>query len=186
VGLGNPGTEYAGHRHNVGAEVVALLAHRHGGRLRAVRSLHSLVSEVAVGDRRLALAFPQTYMNDSGLAVAPLVRRFGIVDLGRLVVVHDELDLPVGRVKVKVGGGMAGHRGLRSVQAHLHSPEFVRVRIGVGRPPGRQQAIDYVLRAPAPAERRELDVAREEAADAVELVLVAGVDAAMNRFNAGG
>lgn len=186
MGLGNPGGEYAAHRHNLGADVVSVLARRHGGRLKPVRSLRSLVAEVRVGERWLALAFPQTFMNESGAAAAPLVRRFGVADLGRLVVVHDELDLPVGRVRVKVGGGTAGHRGLGSVQGHLHSSEFVRVRIGIGRPPGRQQAIDYVLRPPPAAERAELEVAIEEAADAVEVILAAGVEAAMTRFNARG
>jgi peptidyl-tRNA hydrolase, PTH1 family len=186
VGLGNPGPEYAGHRHNLGADVVAQLAERHHVRLKPARSLRSLVAEVSFGGRWLALAFPQTFMNESGAAVVALVRRYGVADLSRLVVVHDELDLPVGRVKVKVGGGTAGHRGLRSVQDHLHSQDFVRVRVGIGRPPGRQQATDYVLRAPPAAERRELAVAVEEAADAVLAILAEGPDATMNRFNAGG
>lgn len=163
--------------------MVALLAERHGARLKPARALRSLVAEVGVEGRRMALAFPQTFMNESGAAVAPLVRRYGIVELGRLVVVHDELDLPVGRVKVKVGGGTAGHRGLRSVKDHLHSQDFVRVRIGIGRPPGQKDATDYVLRNPPAAERAELAVAVEEAADAVEAILALGPDAAMNRFN---
>ncbi|HVM04045.1 MAG TPA: aminoacyl-tRNA hydrolase [Acidimicrobiales bacterium] len=181
--MGNPGTQYAGTRHNAGADVVALLAARHGGRLRKGREL-ALVDEVRVGGRRLALAFPQTYMNESGMAVAPLVRRFGIDDLTRLVVVHDELDLPVGRIRVKVGGGLAGHNGLKSIKAHLHTDAFCRVRIGIGKPPGRRQGVDHVLRAPGKAERELLAVAVEEAADAVEAVLAEGPAAAMNRFNA--
>ncbi|HVM01788.1 MAG TPA: aminoacyl-tRNA hydrolase [Acidimicrobiales bacterium] len=182
VGLGNPGTQYAGTRHNVGADVVALLAGRHGGRLRKGREL-ALVDEVRVDGRRLALAFPQTYMNESGMAVAPLVRRFGIDDLARLVVVHDELDLPVGRIRVKVGGGLAGHNGLKSIKAHLRSDAFCRVRIGIGKPPGRREGVDHVLRAPGKAERELLAVAVEEAADAVEAILADGPAAAMNRFN---
>ncbi len=166
----------------MGAEVVALLAGRNGGRLRRSKE-RSLVDEVRVGDRRLALAFPQTYMNDSGLAVAALVRRFGITDLGRLVVVHDELDLPVGRLRVKVGGGLAGHNGLRSIKAHLHNDGFCRVRIGIGKPPGRQQGVDHVLKAPAKGERAELDVVVEEAAAVVELILSDGPTAAMDRYN---
>jgi PTH1 family peptidyl-tRNA hydrolase len=186
VGLGNPGSEYERTRHNLGAEVVARLAERHGGRLRRSRAERSLADEVRVecdGGRRLALAFPQTYVNESGLAVARLVRRYGIEDLSRLVVVYDELDLPVGRLRVKVGGGTAGHNGLRSIQAHLHSPDFVRVRIGVGRPPGRKQGADHVLTAPTKSERKELDVVVEEAADAVEILVCEGAQAAMNRFN---
>lgn len=186
MGLGNPGEEYAGTRHNVGADVVALLAARHGGRLRKGKE-RALVDQVRVGGRRLALAFPQTYMNDSGMAVLPLVRRFGVGDnLGRLVVVHDELDLPVGRIRVKEGGGLAGHNGLKSIVAHLHTDAFVRVRIGIGKPPGRRQGVDHVLKAPGKAERTELAVAIEEAADAVEVILAEGPAVAMNRFNATG
>ncbi|HET9458663.1 MAG TPA: aminoacyl-tRNA hydrolase [Sphingomicrobium sp.] len=183
VGLGNPGEQYAGTRHNAGADVVALLARRHGGRLRKGRE-RALVDEVRVDGRRLALAFPQTYMNESGMAVAPLVRRFGIEDdLTRLVVVHDELDLPVGRIRVKVGGGLAGHNGLKSIKAHLHSDAFCRVRIGIGKPPGRREGVDHVLRAPGKAERELLAVAIEDAADAVETILAEGAAPAMNRFN---
>jgi len=183
VGLGNPGADYAGTRHNVGADTIALLAERHGGRLRAGRE-RALAAEVRVGPRRLALAFPQTFYNDSGLAVAALVRRHGIDDLAHLVVVHDELDLPLGRIRVKTGGGLAGNNGLKSVKAHVHGDEFVRIRIGVGKPPGRQEGADHVLRRPGKAERVELDVAVQEAADAVEVILTEGPDVAMNRFNA--
>jgi len=141
------------------------------------------VAELRLGDRRLVLAFPQTFYNDSGLAVAALARRHGIDDLGRLVVVHDELDLPAGRMQVKEGGGLAGNKGLASIRSHIHSPDFLRVRIGVGKPPGRMDGADHVLRRPGKAERAELDVVVEEAADAVETILVEGADAAMNRFN---
>jgi PTH1 family peptidyl-tRNA hydrolase len=182
VGLGNPGKEYEGTRHNLGAETVELLAQRHGERLKKGKD-RALVAEARVGSRRLALAVPQTYMNDSGMAVAALVRRFGIDDLARLVVVHDELDLPTGRVKVKVGGGVAGHNGLRSLQAHLKSTGFLRVRIGVDKPPDPRRGADYVLKRPGKAERDDLDVAVQEAADAVEMVLTEGVERAMNRFN---
>jgi PTH1 family peptidyl-tRNA hydrolase len=181
--LGNPGAEYAGTRHNVGADVIAVLASRHGGSLRAASALRARMAEVMVGGRRLALAFPQTFMNDSGLAVAPLVRRFGIVDLERLVVVHDELDLPVGRIQVKAGGGLAGHNGLRSIKAHLHSDAFTRIRVGIGKPAGHQQGIDHVLGPPGKSEKQELDVAVELAADAVAVILAEGVAAAQNRFN---
>jgi PTH1 family peptidyl-tRNA hydrolase len=182
VGLGNPGAEYEHTRHNVGADTVALLASRHGGRLKKGREL-ALAGEVRIGGRLVALAFPQTYMNDSGQSVARLVRRHGVTDLNRLVVVHDELDLPPGVVRVKVGGGLAGHNGLRSIKAHLHSQDFLRVRIGVGKPPGRQHGADYVLSRPSKRERDDLAVAVEEAADAVEIILTDGADAAMNRVN---
>jgi PTH1 family peptidyl-tRNA hydrolase len=182
VGLANPGAEYVGTRHNVGAEVVELLAQRHGAKLRKGKE-RSLVDEVTVGGLRLALAIPQTYMNLSGEAVAPLVRRHGITDLHRLVIVHDELDLPVGRLQVKVGGGLAGNNGLKSVKAHLHTDDFVRIRVGIGKPPGRQQGVDHVLKRPGKADRLELDVTVAEAADAVEVLLAEDAAAAMNRFN---
>lgn len=182
VGLGNPGADYAHTRHNVGADVVALLADRHDGRLKAGKE-RALTAEVRIGPHRVALAFPQTYYNDAGLAAAALVRRHGIDDLHRLVVVHDEMDLPPGSLKVKVGGGLAGNNGLKSIKAHLKTDDFVRVRIGIGKPPGRQQGVDHVLKRPGKAERAELDVAMVEAADAVELILTDGPEAAMTRFN---
>ena len=182
VGLGNPGADYARTRHNVGADTVALLVERHGGRLRAGKE-RALADELRVGAKRLAVAFPQTFYNDAGLAVAALVRRYGIDDLHKLVIVHDELDLPPGTVRVKVDGGLAGNKGLKSTVAHLHTQDFVRVRIGIGKPPGRQQGADHVLRRPGKTERTELDIAIAEAADAVELILSDGPEAAMNRFN---
>lgn len=183
VGLGNPGPEYDGTRHNLGADVIALIASRHGEKLRKGKE-RALVAEVRPAGRFLVLAFPQTYVNLSGESVARLVRRYGIEgDPTRLVVVHDELDLPVGRIKVKEGGGTAGHNGLQSVRSHLRTGAFLRVRIGIGRPPGSQAGADYVLRRPGKAERAELEVGIEEAADAVECVLSDGVDVAMNRFN---
>jgi PTH1 family peptidyl-tRNA hydrolase len=182
VGFGNPGAEYAGTRHNVGAEVVDLLARRHGGSLGKGKH-KALAGEVRIGGVAVALAFPQTYYNDSGISVAQLLRWYGVDEPSQLVIVHDELDLPPGRLKVKVGGGLAGNNGLRSVKAHLHTDEFVRVRIGVGKPPGRMQGADHVLKRPGKAERAELDVVIEEAADAVELIATAGVDRAMERYN---
>jgi PTH1 family peptidyl-tRNA hydrolase len=182
VGLGNPGSEYQASRHNVGAEVIELLAQRHGGTLKRTRE-RALVAEVRIEDDRVALAFPQTYMNLSGEAVALLVKRHGITDPERIVIVHDELDLPLGRIQVKRGGGLAGHNGLRSIKAHLHTDEFVRVRIGVGKPETKEQGADHVLRRPGKRDRLELDVAVNEAADAVELIRSEGVDAAMNRVN---
>jgi PTH1 family peptidyl-tRNA hydrolase len=160
-----------------------VLARRYGERLKRGRE-HALVAEARVEGRRLALAVPLTYMNDSGQAVAPLVRRYGIEDLTRLVIVHDELDLPLGAVKVKAGGGLAGHNGLRSIKAHLHADGFTRVRIGIGKPPGgKEHGVEHVLRTPSKRERTELDVSIEVAADAVEAVLAEGVVVAQNRFN---
>jgi PTH1 family peptidyl-tRNA hydrolase len=182
VGLGNPGAEYEGTRHNVGADVVRLLAERHGARLRKSKE-RAVVDEIVVDGQRLALAIPLTYMNLSGEAVAPLVRRHGIDDLHRLVIVHDELDLPVGRLKLKVGGGLAGNNGLKSVKAHLHTDDFARVRIGIGKPPGRANGADHVLKRPGKRDRVELDAVIVDAADAVEMILREGIDVAMNRFN---
>jgi PTH1 family peptidyl-tRNA hydrolase len=131
----------------------------------------------------MALAIPLTYMNLSGEAVAPLVRRYG-VEPGQLVVVQDEMDFELGRLQVKNGGGLAGHNGLKSIVAHLHTQDFARVRIGIGKPPGQRQGADHVLRRFSKTERKEIDVALEEAADTVELILAEGVEVAMNRVNA--
>ena len=182
VGLANPGSDYAGTRHNLGADAVRLVAERHGGSFRRGRE-RAEVAEVRAGDQRLVLAIPHTYMNLSGEAVAPLVKRHGITDPERLVIVHDELDLPAGRVKVKRGGGLAGHNGLRSIKSHLHTDGFVRVRIGVGKPQSKEQGADHVLRRPGKAEKADLEIAVVEAADAIEAILTEGVDAAMNRYN---
>lgn len=184
VGLGNPGQQYAGTRHNVGVEVVELLAARHGERLRPSKDARALVAEIRPDGHRVALAFPSTYMNDSGEAVAPLCRRFGIDDPMHLVVVHDELDFPPGRLKVKIGGGLAGHNGLRSITAHLHTQDYVRIRIGVGKPPGgSERGVDHVLAAPSKRDRELIGVCVVEAADAVEMILTDGAEAAMGRYN---
>ncbi len=169
----------------MGGDTVHRLAERHGGALRAEKGQRAMVAEVRVGEHRVALAVPTTYMNDSGAAVRPLLRRFGVEDPARLVVVHDELDLPPGRIRVKVGGGVAGHKGLESVRAQLHTADFVRVRIGIGKPPGRQAGADHVLRRPGKSERELLGVAVETAADAVELIVTEGASEAMNRYNGG-
>jgi peptidyl-tRNA hydrolase, PTH1 family len=182
VGLGNPGAEYETSRHNVGAQVVELLADRHGGTLRRTRE-RALVAEVRINGKRVVLAFPQTFMNLSGEAVALLVQRHGITDPEQVVVVQDELDLPLARLKVKRGGGLAGHNGLRSIKAHLHTDAFLRVRIGVGKPASKEHGVDHVLRRVSKRDRTELDIAVHEAADAVELILTDGIDAAMNRVN---
>ena len=183
VGLGNPGPRYVKTRHNVGADVVALLAERHGEKLRPGKEL-ALVAEARLDGKRLALAFPQTFMNESGRSVARLVRRFKVDDLTRLLIVHDELDLALGVVRVKAGGGLAGHNGLRSIKAWLRSDEFLRVRIGIGRPPGgKEGGIDHVLSVPSRLDRRTLEMAVATAADAVETVLAEGVAVAQNEFN---
>ncbi len=182
VGLGNPGDEYAKTRHNVGAEVVEVLARRHGARLRKAKKELALVDEVRIGTSRVALAVPLTFMNDSGQAVQALARRFG-VEPTQIVIVHDELDLSVAVLRVKNGGGLAGHNGLRSIKQHLHDDRFARVRIGVGKPQSKEQGADHVLNRFSKRERTEVDVTVELAADAVESIVADGVDTSMNRFN---
>ncbi len=160
-----------------------MLASRHNAPLKRGKE-RALVGETRIDGKLLALAFPQTFVNLSGESAARLVRRYGVEDdISRVVVVHDELDLPPGRVKVKEGGGTAGHNGLESIRAHLRSGAFTRVRIGIGKPPGRQEGADFVLRPVRKAEQLELDVAVVEAAEAVEMIFTEGVAAAMNRFN---
>jgi PTH1 family peptidyl-tRNA hydrolase len=181
VGLGNPGDDYERTRHNVGAETVELLARRHGARLRKGKE-RARVDQVRIGESLVALAVPTTYMNDSGLAVAALARRYG-VEPEQIVVVQDELDLPVAVMKVKSGGGLAGHNGLRSIKSHLHSDAFQRVRIGVGKPASKEQGVDHVLKRFSKRERADIEVTIEQAADAVESIATEGIDAAMNRFN---
>lgn len=134
---------------------------------------------VTLAGRRVALAVPTTYMNDSGSSVRSLATRFGIDEPASIVIVHDELDLPPGTVRLKAGGGLAGHNGLRSVQSHLHSSDFVRVRIGVGKPPSAAQGASHVLRRPPKAVRELLGASVQTAADAVERIVADGMDAAV-------
>jgi peptidyl-tRNA hydrolase, PTH1 family len=181
VGLGNPGDEYSRTRHNVGAEVVELLADRHGAKLKKGKE-RARVDEGRIGGKRVALAIPLTYMNDSGDPVRLLARRYG-VEPDQVVIVHDELDLPVATLRVKAGGGLAGHNGLRSIKSHLHSDEFLRIRIGVDKPESKERGADHVLNRFGKRERAEIDVTIAQAADAVEMIATEGVDRAMNTFN---
>jgi PTH1 family peptidyl-tRNA hydrolase len=186
VGLGNPGDRYANTRHNVGVDALQVLAARCGTRLSPDKKSQALLAELRLGACRAVGAFPTTWMNESGRSVATLVRRYEIDDWSRLVVLHDELDLPPGRIKVKLGGGLAGHNGLRSITQHLHTQDYVRIRIGVGRPPGGpERGADWVLSKVPKAARTELDIACQLAADAVESIAAVGVDAAMQQFNQG-
>lgn len=182
VGLGNPGKDYARTRHNVGEETVALVCKRLGENLKASRD-KALVAEARMGDKRVVLAFPTTFMNESGQAVGALMRRHRVVAPGQLIVVHDELDLDIGVVRVKVGGGLAGNNGLRSITQHLHTQDYIRVRIGIGKPRSKEHGADHVLSRVPKAEREILDAMIERAADIVELIVAEGPDAAMQRFN---
>lgn len=187
VGLGNPGPKYERTRHNVGQECVQVLAERHDAPLKAGRD-NSLIGEaqfrVSGEIERVALAFPLTFMNESGRAVAALVRRYRIETPEQIIVVQDELDLEPGVVKVKRGGGLAGHNGLRSITQHLRTQDYLRVRIGVGKPPGKDAGAGHVLNQVPRRQREVLDVAVQVAADAVELIIGEGVEAAMQDIHA--
>ena len=182
VGLGNPGKEYARTRHNVGEETVVLLARRVGATLKSGRD-KALVADARIAGKKVVLAFPTTYMNESGQAVGAMMRRYRLIDPAHLIIVHDELDLEPGVMKIKVGGGLAGHNGLRSITQHLHTQDYVRVRIGVGKPRSKEHGANHVLSRVSAADRELLDVMVQRAADAVEAILAEGVDAAMARFN---
>jgi PTH1 family peptidyl-tRNA hydrolase len=182
VGLGNPGDRYQDTRHNIGAWVVERLADRLGERLRKVRFLPVHAAEAHSGEDRLWLARPATFMNVSGPPVASFARRKRIEPM-RIVACHDEIDLAFGSLKVKLGGSTAGHRGLDSLAQALGTRDFHRVRLGVGRPPGRQDPTAFVLRPFAKAEREEAEALAEEAADAVLTLVSEGLERAQDRHN---
>ena len=183
VGLGNPGPEYSRNRHNVGQMVLDELAARVGGNFKIHKArAQVLEGRLGIGGPRLVLAKPVTYMNVSGGPVAALAR-FYDVDPSRVVAVHDEIDIPFNTVKLKIGGGEGGHNGLRDMSKALATKDYLRVRVGVGRPPGRMDTADYVLRDFAPAEKKELPFLIDEAADAVELLIRDGLTAAQQRFH---
>lgn len=181
VGLGNPGERYAANRHNAGVMALEVLQRRTGVSLKKHKA-GALVGEATIGGERVVLARPATHMNDSGRPVQGLLRWYKS-PLERLVVIHDELDIPFGYVRVKQGGGTAGHNGLRSLVSHLSSPGFTRVRIGISRPRAGRDAVGYVLSDFSGAERKQLPDLLERAADATERTIEAGADAAMNEFN---
>jgi peptidyl-tRNA hydrolase, PTH1 family len=182
VGLGNPGPTYAATRHNVGYLVADVLAARMSGSFKAHPSRRADVVEGRLADEHTVLGRARGYMNESGGPVSTLVKYYD-VEPDHLVVVHDEVDLPFGALRVKLGGGDNGHNGLRSVRQSLDSGDFYRVRIGVGRPSGRQDVRDFVLKPYSAAERKDLPVHVEEAADAVESLLSQGLDATQSAFN---
>lgn len=182
VGLGNPGKKYARTRHNVGAEAIELLADRLGANLKAGRD-RARAADVRIDGVAVVLAVPTTYMNESGEAVGPLARRHKIADPSRIVIVHDELDLEPGTVRLKLGGGLAGHNGLRSISRVLRTDDYARVRIGVGKPRSKDDGADHVLSAIPAAERKVLDVAVATAVDAITRIVTAGIADAMQDFN---
>jgi PTH1 family peptidyl-tRNA hydrolase len=187
AGLGNPGEGYAGNRHNVGSRCVSLLARRHAIPLKAGRRASE--GKGRIGDAEVVLLRPRTYVNRSGDAIGPVFRREALA-LPDLIVVYDELDLPVGRLRLRPHGGTAGHNGLKSIASAVGGSGFGRVRIGIGRPlvEGEpswdpEAVADYVLADPPKAERELIDAALERAVEAIEFVLAEGFAAAMNRYN---
>lgn len=184
AGLGNPGPEYAGNRHNVGFMVADLLAGRIGARFGRARRASAELAEgfLAPGGPKLVLLKPQTYMNLSGGPVASLAQ-FYKIPLEQIVAVHDELDIPYGQVRLKLGGGEGGHNGLRSLTRSLGGKDYLRVRVGIGRPPGRQDPADYVLSNFSATERKELDFVVDRAVDAVEALITKGLEWAQNAYH---
>lgn len=181
VGLGNPGPHYAGHRHNVGFMVLDELSARVGGRFKSHRSGADVI-EGRLSGRRVVLAKPRSFMNVSGGPVSALAKFFK-VDLGSIVVVHDELDIPYGALRLKQGGGEGGHNGLRSITQSLGGKDYLRVRFGIGRPPGRMDTAAFVLRDFSTVERKELPFLLDRCADATESVIKEGLTPAQNIFH---
>ena len=189
VGLGNPGPRYAGNRHNVGQMVLDLLAERAGARFARHPRAQAVVAETRLGvlpggapGPRVVLAKPTTYMNVSGGPVSGLAKYYGI-EADHVLVVHDEVDIPFDTIKLKTGGGEGGHNGLRDITKALGTKDYVRVRVGVGRPPGRMDTADHVLKDFSATERKSLPILVDDAADAVEMVLVEGLLAAQGRVH---
>ncbi len=183
VGLANPGSDYEGSRHNVGGDAVRLVAQRRAARLTLESRQRALSATVATERGPVTLAVPTTFMNESGAALPPLLRRTSVKDLHRLVIVHDELDLEPGRLQLKLGGGLAGHNGLRSIAHTLGTNDFSRLRIGIGKPKSKEQGADHVLQRPTGARKVALAEAVAAAADAIEMVLDYEFEDAQQRVN---
>jgi peptidyl-tRNA hydrolase, PTH1 family len=181
AGLGNPGERYASTRHNAGALVIEELLKRTNAKLKSHKS-GTLIAEVVLEQHKVTLARPTSYMNESGRPLGQLMR-FYKVDPSRLIVVHDEIDIPFDEVRIKVGGGTAGHNGLKSIVSHLGTQDFIRVRLGMGRPRGSKGAKDHVLDGFSAAERKELPFLIGRGADAVERIIEVGLERAMNEVN---
>ena len=192
IGLGNPGPRYDGTRHNVGADVITELCRRVGENLSPARGqraelVRTRLSSAGLGipaadAQTVTLMRSRTYMNESGIAVRK-VADFSGITLDHLIVVHDEIDLDPGRLRIKKGGGDNGHNGLKSIRVHIRTGDFIRVRVGVGRPPGRQDPADWVLARVPARQRADMDARVALAADAVEMIITQGLAATQNRFN---
>jgi PTH1 family peptidyl-tRNA hydrolase len=183
VGLANSGAEYEGSRHNVGGDAVRLVAERRGVRLTLESRQRALSATIPTDRGPVTLAVPTTFMNESGVALPPLLRRTSLKDLTRLVIVHDELDLEPGRLQLKVGGGLAGHNGLRSIAQTIGTNDFSRLRIGIGKPRTKEQGADHVLQRPTGARKLALAESVGAAADAIETVLDYEFEDAQQRVN---
>ncbi|BCW83508.1 peptidyl-tRNA hydrolase [Arthrobacter sp. NicSoilE8] len=184
VGLGNPGSEYSGNRHNVGQMVLDELASRIGGKFKVHKSRAQVVEgRLGIGGPRVVLAKPMTYMNVSGGPVSALAKFFDVAP-DHVIAVHDEIDIPFNTVKLKIGGGEGGHNGLRDISKALATKDYLRVRVGVGRPPGRMDTADFVLRDFATPEKKDLPFLLDEAADAVELLITDGLLSAQQKHHA--
>jgi PTH1 family peptidyl-tRNA hydrolase len=185
AGLGNPGDRYAGTRHNVGARVVDELARQSGERFRKVRFLPAEMAEIKVDGERVVLATSHRWMNEAGPSYASLATKQHVPP-DRLIAVHDEIDLAFGALRVKAGGSTAGHNGLRSLQGALRTPDFLRVRIGVGRPPGRQDPADFVLQPFSSREQSDVAIMIDDAVEAVRSLVLDGLEKTQDRFNRSG
>ena len=183
LGLANPGAEYEGSRHNVGGDAVRLVCERRGATLSLEKRQRALSTTVATARGPVTLAVPITFMNESGAALPLLLQRTSLDDLTHLIVAHDELDLEPGRLQLKTGGGLAGHNGLRSIAKVLATQDFSRLRIGIGKPPTKEQGADYVLARPTGARKVALAATVSAAADALETVLDYDFDEAQRRVN---
>jgi PTH1 family peptidyl-tRNA hydrolase len=182
AGLGNPGERYAATRHNVGLMVAEEIASDAGERFRKVRFLPVELAELRIDDDRILVARSTRFMNESGTSYASLAKKHD-VEPARLIAVHDELDIPAGTIRVKLGGGTSGHNGVRSLDRALRSPDFLRVRVGIGRPPGRQEPADYVLQPVGARDRADLALLVSHAADAVRSLITDGLERTQDRFN---
>ena len=182
IGLGNPGPEYAQTRHNVGQMVAEDVVRRAGAALTVNKKTHARLATVRVAGQSIAVGVPMSYMNLSGGPVSSLAK-YHSVEPGDVIVIHDDLDIPFGDVRLKRGGGSGGHNGLKDITKALGTPEYIRVRIGIGRPPGRMDAATFVLKPFSSAERKELDMLIADGADAVEAILADGLEAAQLRWH---
>ena len=182
VGLGNPGAEYAATRHNIGAMAIDVLAERGGVKLAKHRRALANAADVRIGDQRAELLICRSYMNESGGPVKAAMD-FAKISPDHLIVLHDELDLPFADLRCKSGGGDNGHNGLRSIRQAIGTGDFLRVRLGIGRPPGRQDPASFVLKPFSATERKELDEFLDRGADAVESLITESLEATQNKFN---